>query len=268
MKIAIFLLVAFSFAFASCAARNQTVAAENQIVAADKTKETTEKTPVLVELFTSEGCSSCPPAERALAFLENEQPVANAEIIALALHVDYWNRLGWTDEFASPLFSQRQELYANKFRLGSIYTPQMIVDGNAEFNGSNTGKAAKEIMKAAREKKAKIELALSGEDKLNVKISEPPAAFETATIFLAIAENNLASNVKAGENSGQTLRHTAVVRELKSVGALDSQKKSFETEIVLPFQPNWKRENLKAVVFVQENQARKIIGANQISFKE
>jgi hypothetical protein len=267
MKFAIFLLVAFSFVFTSCAARNQTVAAENQI-ADDKTKETAEKTPVLIELFTSEGCSSCPPAERALAFLQSEQPVANAEIIALALHVDYWNRLGWTDEFASPLFSQRQELYARRFRLGSIYTPQMVVDGNAEFNGSNTGRATKAIMEAAREKKAKIELELSGEDKLNVKISDLPAATATATVFLAIAENGLASNVKAGENSGQILQHTAVVRELKSIGAVDAQKNSFAAEAVLNLQPHWKKENLKTVVFVQENQTRKIVGANQMSFKK
>src|SRR5215212_735890 len=90
---------------------------------------------VLVELFTSEGCSSCPPADRNLAFLENQQPVTKAEIVTLAFHVDYWDRLGWKDRFSSPLFSRRQEDYAQAFKLDSNYTPQMIVDGKTEFVG-------------------------------------------------------------------------------------------------------------------------------------
>src|SRR5215218_8363456 len=105
--------------------------------------------PVLVELFTSEGCSSCPPADKNLTFLENQQPVRQAEIITLAFHVDYWDRLGWKDRFSSPLFSRRQEIYSEALKLDSSYTPQMIVDGETEFVGSDSGKAAKEIAKAA-----------------------------------------------------------------------------------------------------------------------
>src|SRR5215203_5351918 len=99
--------------------------------------------PVLVELFTSEGCSSCPPADKNLAFLENQQPVPQAEIITLAFHVDYWDRLGWKDRFSSPLFSRRQEIYSQALKLDSSYTPQMIVNGESQFVGSDSGKAAK-----------------------------------------------------------------------------------------------------------------------------
>lgn len=260
------LLAALCLLINSCSAPNPTVTAEIQAAADDdkKTDSNVRKTPVVVELFTSEGCSSCPPADRALSFLEKEQPVGGAEIIALALHVDYWNRLGWTDEFASPLFSQRQEIYARRFRLGSVYTPQMVVDGGAEFNGSNTGKATKTILEASKQPKASVELSPEENGSLKIKISEIPAAAAAATVFLAIAENNLSSEVKRGENSGQTLSHPAVVRELRSLGALEPQKKLFEAETPLSLPPAWKKENLKAVVFVQENQSRKIIGAGQV----
>jgi len=224
------------------------------------------KQPVLVELFTSEGCSSCPPADRALAFLDKEQPYPQAEIITLALHVDYWNDLGWKDEFSAPLFTQRQELYAEKMKLDSTYTPQMIVDGKIEFVGSDSGKAAKAITEAAKVQKGKIEI-IKNNDKLTVKITDLPA-HESSNVFLAIAEDNLVSNVARGENSGKKLEHQSVVRELKSIGTLNPQEKTAEIETILQFNQNWKKENLKIVVFVQENDSRKILGVGRILFEK
>jgi hypothetical protein len=138
----------------------------------------------------------------------------------------------------------------------------MIVDGSVQFTGSDSGRATKEIIEAAKNSKATIELSIAG-DKLKVKISKLPAR-ENASVFLAIAEDNLATSVKRGENSGKTLEHVSVVRELKSIGNVTAQDKSFETETVFQTQPNWKKENLKLVVFVQGNQNRKIYGVNRI----
>ncbi|HEY8562646.1 MAG TPA: DUF1223 domain-containing protein [Pyrinomonadaceae bacterium] len=218
----------------------------------------------MVELFTSEGCSNCPPADRALAFLEKEQPYPQAEIITLALHVDYWNDRGWKDEYSAPLFTQRQEFYVQKLKLDGAYTPQMIVDGRTAFIGSDLGKAAKAISEAAKNQKAKIEIAFA-ENRLKVKISELPE-HKISNVFLAIAEDKLVSRVARGENSGQTLEHQSVVRELKSIGTLAGAEKS--TEIVADFAltPNWRKENLKIIVFVQENESRKILGVGRINF--
>ncbi len=228
---------------------------------AEQTK-TDKKTPVLVELFTSEGCSSCPPADRVLAQLEKEQPIADAEIVTLALHVDYWNGLGWKDEYSSGIFSRRQQLYSQALKLDSNYTPQMVVDGQKEFVGSDAGKANKAISDALKTPKATVEI-VPTDDKLKVKITNAPA-HQNATVFLAVTEDDLASNVKGGENAGKNFVHTSVVRDLKSLGILSAEQVTLELESALQTQPNWKRENLKLVVFVQENASRKIIGVNRL----
>ncbi|MCY7375608.1 MAG: DUF1223 domain-containing protein [Pyrinomonadaceae bacterium] len=244
---------------------NQTVAdaqqtVKNQTVAPVKTDK---KKPVLVELFTSEGCSSCPPADVNLSRIEKEQPVADVEVITLSLHVDYWNSLGWKDEFSSPIYSRRQQIYSQALKLDSNYTPQMIVDGRTEFVGSNEEKTNKAIAEAAKNQKATVEI-LQDADKFKIKLSDIPT-HETATVFLAVAEDNLASNVRRGENSGRRLAHTSVVRELISLGTLTAEQKTLEVETALQIQSNWKRENLKIVVFVQENVSRKVLGVNQKS---
>lgn len=261
MKLKLLLLLLLSvLSFTSCKSQNST--AESQNAVNKKTSAAADKTPVLIELFTSEGCSSCPPADRALAFFE-QQPIAQAEIIALALHVDYWNRLGWADEFSSPLYSQRQELYAQRFKQTDVYTPQMVVDGSEQFTGSDTGKATKAITEAAKAAKATIELSVAAGEKLKIKIFNLPE-HENSTVFLAISEDGLISNVKRGENSGKTLEHVSVARELKAIGNVNAQDKAFEAETIFQIQPNWKKENLKLVVFVQGNANRKIYGVKRI----
>lgn len=217
------------------------------------------KQPVLIELFTSEGCPTCPPADRNLTFLETEQPFAEADLITLSLHVDYWNSRSWKDEFSSPMFSRRQDIYGQIFKINSVYTPQMIVDGQMQFAGTDLAKVQKAIVESAKNEKGKVELSIvedkNGGTKLSVKISDLPK-HEISTVFLAVAEDNLASNRASG--SGTKRVFTSVVRELKSLGFLAAEQMNMEAEISLQFQPNWKTKNLKLVVFVQENGSRKV----------
>src|SRR2546422_895176 len=123
------------------------------------------RTPVLVELFTSEGCSSCPPADALLAKLEIQQPIAGAEIVAMEEHVDYWNQQGWMDPFSSEQWTERQQRYAATRRDQGIYTPQMVVDGRAEFVGSRERQATHEIEQAAVQPRTEISLRPLSADK-------------------------------------------------------------------------------------------------------
>jgi hypothetical protein len=217
---------------------------------------------VVVELFTSEGCSSCPPADRALKFLSEQQPVPNAEIIPLAFHVDYWDYLGWKDKFSSAAFSKRQELYASRFGLDSSYTPEMVVDGRSEFVGSDTGKASAKITEAANVRKGKVVLSLNG-DAIDVTVSELPE-HDPATVFLAVTESNITSDVKGGENGGQTFNHSSVVRNLTPLGLVEKNANSFEVKGSIPSIADLKADNSRYVVFVQDNSSRKVIAAAAI----
>src|ERR1700758_1874902 len=111
----------------------------------ESTKRMSAAPVVIVELFTSEGCSSCPPADQLLKKLSEEQPIHGAQVVALEEHVDYWNHLGWRDPFSDVEFSRRQEQYSGVFRNDGVYTPQMIVDGQVEFTGSREGRAREAI---------------------------------------------------------------------------------------------------------------------------
>ncbi len=147
------------------------------------------KQPVLVELFTSASCAACPPAEALLTKLETGQPFDNAELITLEFHVDYRDGFGQKDVYASPLFTQRQQVYDRKFQTGKIYTPQMVVDGDIEFVGSNLDKAEKAVDKSVQNKKASIKLAFENE-RFSVKISNIPQQ-TGSTIYLATAEDGI-----------------------------------------------------------------------------
>ena len=225
-----------------------------------------KRAPVIVELFTSEGCSSCPPADKVLAELERSQPVAGAEIIPLSEHVDYWNYIGWSDPFSSELFSARQQAYAPVFRNDSAYTPQMIVDGQAEFVGSNLAKAQTAIARAAKLPKAEVKLEVAREAqtiKLKTSVEKLPAVSENdvAEVLLAITESNLTSQVVRGENAGRRLPHTAVVRELRLLGRIVAPDKGFEAVTLAALKSDWKIGDLRAVVFVQERKQKRILGA-------
>lgn len=232
------------------------------------------RAPVLVELFTSEGCSSCPPADELLTRLEQTQPVDGAEVIALSEHVDYWNRLGWTDPYSSAEFSARQNDYARVFNTDGVYTPQMIVDGRAQFVGSNLSRAREAIANASHNSKVKVEVSLASDDQptasitLDVRAERPQSesGSELAEVLLAITERGLRSSVSRGENAGRRLSHTAVVRKLITLGSVDSQGAAqFAAKPVVQIDKGWKRDNLNAVAFVQERSRRRVLGASSVS---
>lgn len=217
---------------------------------------------VLLELFTSEGCPTCPPADANLAFLEREQPFADTEIITLALHVDYWNSVGWKDAYSSPIYSRRQQIYTQALKTYQNYTPQMIVDGQTEFTGNNMAKAQKAILGAQKTAKAFIEI-VPTTDKYQIKISDIPA-HENATVFLAVTENNVGSNRKGANQTNVNAGQSSVVRSLSSLGMLTAAQTNLDIETAVPIPAGWVRENLKIVVFVQENASRKVFGSTRI----
>lgn len=235
---------------------------------------TAQRVPVIVELFTSEGCSSCPPADDVLARLEKEQPVAGAEIIALGQHVDYWNRLGWNDPYSSAAFSRRQSDYSRAFGQNGVYTPQMVVDGRTEFNGSDARAARAAIAHAAQWQKASVTLARNGDAAsktgsiaLQVRVANLPrlARGDSADAWLAITESGLGTDVPRGENAGRRLQHSAVVRRLERLAVTAAPPANgaavWTAAPVVALAPQWKRANLRLVVFVQERNSRRMLGA-------
>jgi hypothetical protein len=230
---------------------------------------TGKRVPVLVELFTSEGCSSCPPAD-ALLFELEKQPVENAEIIALGEHVDYWNYIGWTDRFSSARFSDRQSEYAGTFGLESVYTPQMVVDGEAEFNGTSERRARRAIAEAAARPKATVTLRVepvSGRPE-RFQVTVLPGGFPAGTkgrvrLFLAVTETGLETTVRRGENEGRVLRHTGVVRSLAALPDVNPAT-SAPVVSVLDLDPQWVRKNLRVVAFLQQAPAGRVIGAASV----
>jgi len=210
------------------------------------------RTPVLVELFTSEGCSSCPPADQLLIEFLEKQPLPGIEIVALSEHVDYWNSLGWKDPFSAAQFTKRQSNY------GDLYTPEMVVDGVTGFVGSDRTRALEAITEAARKPKVPIQVTADG---LKLHIAIPKG--EPADVYLAIAENNPSTNVIRGENEGRKLAHVAVVRKLSSIGRV-TPTADYSHNLVVSVARDWKSHDLRAVVFVQALKTRRVLAIGSV----
>jgi hypothetical protein len=225
-------------------------------------------TPILVELFTSEGCSSCPPADTLLSRLDRTQPVRGADILVLEEHVDYWDRLGWKDPFSSEAATARQSEYGEAFGGSQVYTPQMIVDGRAEFVGSSDTDALRAIRSASQAPKPAIQLTWEKGDTLAIHIEPVNNAGhgDGQQLFLVVAENMLHSDVKRGENAGRALEHTGVVRQFLPLGKIDAAPSGFSSSVTVHSLREWNRAHLRAVVFVQERRSRHVLAAAAISF--
>jgi len=228
---------------------------------------TAQRQPVLVELFTSEGCSSCPPADALLEKLDHEQPIAGAQIIVLSEHVDYWNHLGWTDPFSSAAFSARQETYARRFGLDGPYTPEMVVDGNAECNGSDARKVESAIRRAMGEPKVGIRMraAASGDAAVTLEVDPLPEGIHKANVYLAHAAASGTSDVLRGENQGRTLRYVSIVGDIQPVGSAGAHA-MFTKQV--PIRAAKAPAGSRLIAFVQEAGTGRIWGAAMYAIPE
>lgn len=225
-------------------------------------------TPVLVELFTSEGCSSCPPADALLSRLGRTQPVSGADIIILEEHVDYWDRLGWKDPFSSEAATARQNEYDMSFAGFEVYTPQMVVDGRAKFVGNSDQDALRAVRTASQAVKPAVRLSWGKDNTLSIHIDplNNTAERDGQEVFLAVAENMLHSDVRHGENAGRALGHNGVVRQLLPLAKIAAAPEGFDSNVTVHTDREWNRWNLRAVVFVQERRSRHILAAAAIAF--
>jgi hypothetical protein len=224
-------------------------------------------TVVIAELFTSEGCSSCPPADTLVRQLADAQPFDGAHLIALEEHVDYWDRLGWRDPFSSPQFTSRQTEYNERvFRSGAIYTPQLVVDGVRECVGSDRSAIHAIVADSIRRPRAAVSVqSVAVASHLSVTVGiDVPAAVErrgVADVFVVVAERGLVSVVRRGENGGRVLVHGAVARSLAPLGDLPDRDRTFAGTVDVAVLRNWNSRNLQIVGVIQERDSRRILGA-------
>ena len=234
--------------------------------ASDVASSTDGRIPVLVELFTSEGCSSCPPADTFLQDLDR-QPVAGEQMIVLSEHVDYWNHDGWKDPYSAHFYSDRQETYAKRFGPNTVYTPEMVVDGASQFLGSDVALAQKAFTKALSDPKIAVRLssvslptASSLQAHLETAVLPDPFSVREADVYIAVALNSAESQVARGENAGRKLSHTAVVKSIVKVGKL-RKGQTFAQDVQLTLDPGTDTHNLRLIAFVQESGQGRVIGA-------
>jgi hypothetical protein len=212
--------------------------------------EPNTRVPVLAELFTSEGCSSCPPADALLMKLDQLQPVAGAQVIVLSEHVDYWNQLGWTDPYSSAQFSRRQADYAHTMS-ADTFTPQLVIDGRSQCSGGDGKAILDAITREAARPKTSVKIANvkreGNEAVITFSIGESPAK---GNVWVALADDRDQQNVKNGENSGRTLTHVAVVRSLGKVATV-AKAAALEKTVRVPLRAQ--SAEMRVIVFVADS---------------
>jgi hypothetical protein len=219
-------------------------------------------TPVIVELFSSEGCSSCPPADAWLSSVDRSQSVEGVAVVALEEHVDYWDRLGWRDPFAQPQFGERQRGYARVLLDRRVFTPEIVVDGHSVVENGDEDRAARDLQAAAGEARAHVTLSRRG-NHVTIDVSDIPSPTdEPSEIWLAVTESGLSSDVATGENAGRRLVHAPIVRILRKVGSASTG--AFHGDVDVALDITWAPRALRFVAFVQRATGRRIVGASAI----
>lgn len=220
--------------------------------------------PVVVELFTSQGCSSCPPADRLLVGLDEIAKKHRLPVYCLSFHVDYWNSLGWRDPYSSEQFTQRQRRYAAVLKARGIYTPQMIVNGETEFVGSRARDAQQAIeSRLAAPTKVALEInAQWSSDKSNVSIDYQLAELPPKTLLnMALVQGSAKNSIPRGENAGRELAHVQVVREFQTIPL---KSNSGKTTLKVPAALS--SDKLSVVAYVQDARSMAILGASGAEF--
>jgi hypothetical protein len=227
-----------------------------------------DRIPVLAELFTSEGCSSCPPADRILEWLSKEQPVDGVYVVAMSEHVTYWDHQGWKDPFGSPRFTQRQQMYGARFKVADIFTPQLVIDGTIQLIGSDTAALKRALTDASRKPKPRltVEASFTADGSLSGSASGPGlevGAAEGAELLWAVTEDDLAVDVSRGENAKRTLHHSGVVRAL--IDKKIERGNAAPMNVVTRVPSEWKRGNLRLVAFVQSTKTRRVLSVGWVA---
>jgi hypothetical protein len=237
---------------------------ENKTATADTSGEGPRA--ILVELFTSEGCSSCPPADALLAKLDATQPLPHAQLIVLSEHVDYWDHDGWKDPNSSPALTERQAAYVNALGLKTPYTPQIIVDGTDEMRLGDPQQDGKVFQKAVGYSKIPVRIGEVTVDGGNPSVlqmhieADGDSDKHNADIYVAVALDHVESQVLHGENGGRHLTHVAVVQQLTKVGKL-KRGQTFNEPVQMKLKPGTDPGNVRIVAFVQESGPGRLLGA-------
>ena len=217
----------------------------------------------VIELFTSQGCSSCPSADRLLSQLIDQAETNELPVYGLSFHVDYWNRLGWKDPYSAKAYTERQYAYARKIEKSSVYTPQMVVNGQEEFVGSNSWAAEKAIKRASSTADGvtfTVENITEKDGELQITYQSTGGAQQRVNI--ALVERGIETYVKRGENSGRTLKHDNVVR------AFEQQSLQSEDEITIALPADIDLAKSSIILYAQDGQSLAINGATRVSLAE
>ena len=228
--------------------------------------DTGARTPILLELFTSEGCSSCPPVDVWVQKLDAAQPIPGAELIVLSEHVDYWNHDGWKDPYSSAKMTERQQEYQRRFGLSDVYTPQVILDGDVVLDPSQAAQVRQDFSQLSGAPMLPVRIESAALDAGDPEMLTGQVAVDGASqklggdVYVAVALDKTVTDVLAGENDGKKLTNVAVVMSLVKIGKAEKGK-DFEQNFRVKLWNGADRSNLRVVAFVQEPGVGKVVGA-------
>lgn len=236
-----------------------------------KTSKSPENRVVLLELYTSEGCSSCPPADQFLSSLKSAG-ISDQQLIPMAFHVTYWDYIGWKDRFANKQFDNRQREQARKNKLTTIYTPQFVLSGDDYRNyatfSEDVNKLVAEEATVAISLSAHISTDKKGIESMHLSLSADVSMSEVEDVgfYLAVIEDNLTSDVDDGENDGRKLQHDYVVRQLLGPYSQSKSGDQVRREQTITLQPEWKREDLSIVAFAENPKTGEVLQAVRLKY--